>query len=439
MMRVQVQEQTQWLTVDELTASWHKTVQPNPEYQRGSKWRLEQQQLLIDSIFRGYPLPRFYFRMHQEKGVIGTHTETLEVIDGQQRIIAMAAYRSDHWPVPEPQKLRLPKSVKDQRVPWGGLSFSQLGDDLKRKFLDTKLAVVILDPTATDEEVRDLFIRLQAGTALTRQEVRDAWPGNIGPWMERLAGKLDRRPVYSLFDTVDRRGGGSRDSEDSEDRYLDGRQTCAQLLCLFLERRRTGDIPSLRSRVLDEMYHQYTAFDDRGGEAQLFEKLLSLTQEALRGRPYTSGGTKSKITKNTLFSLFLLIQDLDATGRFNVPLEIEKVRAALGEPSQLAPVGKSVDASTIRNHYWWFVTERLASVAFTGLDSRRLFDEQQKETLWSNSGGVCAVCSQPVDRGTEEYDHIVPWWSGGRTEVANGRVVHSRCHRRGRYAGSPLP
>jgi len=187
------------------------------------------------------------------------------------------------------------------------------------------------------------------------------------------------------------------------------------------------------------MYHQYTAFDDRGAEAQLFEKLLSLTQETLRGRPYTSGGTKSKITKNTLFSLFLLIQDLDATGRFNVPLELEKVRAALGEPSQLAPVGKSVDASTIRNHYWWFVTERLASVAFTGLDSRRLFDEQQKETLWSNSGGVCAVCSQPVDRGTEEYDHIVPWWSGGRTEVANGRVVHSRCHRRGRYAGSPLP
>jgi len=99
-INVQVQQQTQWLTVDDLTASWHKTVQQNPEYQRGSKWRLEQQQLLIDSIFRGYPLPRFYFRMHQEKGVIGTHTETLEVIDGQQRIIAMAAYRSDHWPVP---------------------------------------------------------------------------------------------------------------------------------------------------------------------------------------------------------------------------------------------------------------------------------------------------------------------------------------------------
>jgi hypothetical protein len=50
----------------------------------------------------------------------------------------------------------------------------------------------------TPGEIRDLFIRLQSGTALTRQQIRDAWPGNLGPYVERLAGKLDRVPHSKL-------------------------------------------------------------------------------------------------------------------------------------------------------------------------------------------------------------------------------------------------
>ena len=50
------------LSVDAVTGSWaNRSIRPNPEYQRGLQWKRRQQQLLIDSIFRGYPLPRFYF------------------------------------------------------------------------------------------------------------------------------------------------------------------------------------------------------------------------------------------------------------------------------------------------------------------------------------------------------------------------------------------
>lgn len=38
-------------------------------------------------------------------------------------------------------------------------------------------------------EVRDLFIRLQAGTPLTAQEKRDAWPGDFTLFVIRHAGK----------------------------------------------------------------------------------------------------------------------------------------------------------------------------------------------------------------------------------------------------------
>ena len=58
------------------------------------------------------------------------------------------------------------------------------------------------------DEVRDLFIRLQSGTALTRQQIRDAWPGTIGPFIVRLAGKMDSTPSIKLFKQIDRRSRG---------------------------------------------------------------------------------------------------------------------------------------------------------------------------------------------------------------------------------------
>jgi len=70
------------LTVAAVTDSWvNRSVRPNPEYQRGLQWKRRQQQLLIDSIFRGYPLPRFYFELRRTTDPLGTDVSTLDVQD----------------------------------------------------------------------------------------------------------------------------------------------------------------------------------------------------------------------------------------------------------------------------------------------------------------------------------------------------------------------
>ena len=38
-------------------------IDPKPAYQRGAVWSLEKKQLLIDSLLRGYDIPKFYLRM----------------------------------------------------------------------------------------------------------------------------------------------------------------------------------------------------------------------------------------------------------------------------------------------------------------------------------------------------------------------------------------
>ncbi|HEY5748183.1 MAG TPA: hypothetical protein VIU12_19060, partial [Chryseolinea sp.] len=53
-------------------------------------------------------------------------------------------------------------------------------------------------------EVRDLFIRLQAGTPLTAQEKRDAWPGDFTNFVIQHAGKpghklSNPKPFFNQF------------------------------------------------------------------------------------------------------------------------------------------------------------------------------------------------------------------------------------------------
>lgn len=420
------------LTVAAVTDSWaNRSVRPNPEYQRGLQWKRRQQQLLIDSMFRGYPLPRFYFELRRTTDPLGTDISTLDVIDGQQRIIAMTQFRNDEWPLLESDKLPLPPAVKQLPSPWGGLTFSALSADLREQFLTLALPIVLIEDADTPDEVRDLFIRLQAGTPLTTQQVRDAWPGNVGPYIERLAGKLNRQGKFQrLFSAIDRRGGGRGD--ELIDPSLDARQACAQLLCLFIAVEAGQPYPSLGTRSLDDLYHQNTELDVAGDRTQRFEELLTACQTMIVDRR-PAGMSKRAVRKNRLFSLFLLLRDL-RNGPVAFSHAIPKIANRFwaedfdeGEPKG----GRVISPTTIAEHAAWFRRTKLNGLVFPELDARRIFPQDQREAIWNTYAGKCGICGQALIRGEEEYDHVVPWIAGGRTEPNNGRPVHQGCHSRG--------
>ncbi len=425
---MRVAEEPKVLSIRRLTDAWiSSSIRPNPEYQRGSTWRRRQQQLLIDSVFRGYPLPRFYFQQKTSVDVLGNTQVGLDVIDGQQRLIALSQFRQDKWALFDvgDQKVPLPASIRRQVSPWSGKTFSSLPDDLQREFLDVSLSVVLIDQVSGDE-VRDLFIRLQAGTPLTSQQVRDAWPGAVGPFIERLAGKGDRQGQYqALFQAVDRRGQGGRGDVENQDPALDARQTCAQLLLLLLAKERGRGYPSLTSAALNDLYHENTGLDEHGREAVLFQELLTQVQTVVQQRPAASG--RKTIRKNRVFSLFLFMRLL----RFS-PVSIKHILpdiAALfwsGDEDDAEPVGRVASSGTLEKHFLWFVEKRMA-----GLRASRFFSPAQKVEIWNTWEGKCGVCGEALSLGSEEYDHIKPWVLGGRTSIENGRPVHVGCHARG--------
>ena len=91
----------------------HDKIDTNPDYERPTVWTNSQRQLLIDTVLRGYDIPKFYWRR------TGRRPDTYEVVDGQQRLRAIWSYVEGDY--------RLPKdadSVDEYSV--AGLKYEEL-------------------------------------------------------------------------------------------------------------------------------------------------------------------------------------------------------------------------------------------------------------------------------------------------------------------------
>ena len=132
-----------------------------PEYQRQRNlWSDKKKSLLIDSILIDIDIPKLYFN-HIEKN-------SYEVIDGQQRLWAIWGFIDNDY----------------KYVGSGGLTinepkfFSQLSNAEQQQIIGYKLQVTVFD-NATDEYLRELFIRLQLGLLLVTGEKLNAQAGSM--------------------------------------------------------------------------------------------------------------------------------------------------------------------------------------------------------------------------------------------------------------------
>jgi hypothetical protein len=411
----------------------------NEEYQRGAAWSELQKAAFVDSLFRRYPVPALFLHEVQSVGLADAPSVKHEIVDGQQRLNALRDFLAGRYAlfeVSERSRLRIPQSVRAKPAPWAGKRYTELALELKRQLEDAEITVFILGPDSLRDEVRDLFIRLQSGTALSRQQIRDAWPGNLGPFVESLAGKLTRTPSVELFRLIDRRGTRSEE-EDQKDEYVTDRQICAQLLRVFLARQRDPyAYPSVSANELDALYHEFTDFDVDGETARRFKELLALTAAVVQWINTKKPGRKNKMKRLDVLSIFMFLDDLLRTRlRKGGPADVEKLAQRVVDTDGLnKPIGKSTSGTALQKYYEWW-RENVGKDFGILLDSRRVFDDAQKRGIWQRDRGICGVCGKAVSEDTAEYDHFpVPYRDGGPTEVDNGRLVHAGCHERGRQS-----
>src|ERR1700733_20723 len=128
---------------------WHerRELQLAPAFQRRAVWTQRAKSFLIDSIFRGIPLPQFFIReiiLPKEKRTVR------EVVDGQQRLGAILGFVAGEFTV-------LPMHNADL----ARKDFEQLPEGFQKSFLSYSLSVNVLEG-ADDADVLEIFSRINS-------------------------------------------------------------------------------------------------------------------------------------------------------------------------------------------------------------------------------------------------------------------------------------
>lgn len=171
--------------------SWRSAIATDPLYQRESSvWSLDKQQLFLDSLLNGYDVPKFY--LHDLRGE--QPTKVYAIVDGKQRLTAIWSYLDDGFPLAADFRIEpghMPGLPPAAVAPAGPLRFSELDPHWQRVLTGTFLSIVLIRD-ASEEDIEDLFSRLNNGEALNAAERRNAMGGD----MVRLIREVARRPFF---------------------------------------------------------------------------------------------------------------------------------------------------------------------------------------------------------------------------------------------------
>lgn len=185
------------------------TIQP--EYQRNYIYADGKKDVaVIESVLKGYPLGLIYFTKVAE--------DKFEVLDGQQRITSLGRFRTNKFAVV---------------INGAETYFDGLAEDLREKFLQTKL--LIYECEGGESEIKEWFKTINiAGIPLNEQELANAihsgpfvtaakaefsnsQNANIQKWSAYVAGAVNRQDfLRTALDWVSR---GNIDGYMSRHRY----------------------------------------------------------------------------------------------------------------------------------------------------------------------------------------------------------------------------
>lgn len=318
----------------------------------------------------------------------------------------------------------------------GGQSITSLTDDMQDSFKNLELPIAIIE-TENENEVRDLFVRLQSGLPLNAQETRDSWPGGFTDFILWLGGKpsVARYPGHKFFRDILR-------MKPANDRG-NTRQLAAQLSMIAMYRRENKyrDFPDIGSKAITDFYYRHIDFEREGVEAKRLVQILDFLSEALKG---WSG---PKLHGHDAVHLIALADDLwdDYTPawRDNLQDAFEKFQHGLAE-------GKKEKDSEKPNEYWtrygqwtrtnsdkgeriefrhrFYMEKMLNWLQPTPKDGTRTYGYLDRSIIYYGRGKHCDVCGGKVLWDEAEIHHVLPHSEGGETTLENAALVHKACH-----------
>ncbi len=427
------------------------------EYQRENAWNIPQKKLLIDTIFRGMDVPKFYLwkvnhqtlkdggypdgdlkdeykRILDDRLVNQSEVDPhiYEVVDGQQRIRTILEYMGVEPPndfVYRGEWLT-PFHSEDDTPNASGKLFKELNPNQRMVFTQKNLSVVILENSHIDD-IRDMFLRLQNGTPLNAQQKRDAMGSNSG----RAARELAELPFFTKS--------VSFGNTKSEHRWV-----ASQMLNLEVKR----DFTSCTSPMLNKFYEDYKSNEIEPAVSDKAKRILKMLGKIFPDRsPYLKNRgyalslywILSKILKDYKIAPSQYPKIRENFERF----EVRRLEAMKRDYKRKGDdiyqnlsyyFSRSTDAKDAITERHTIITqplfENIALEELPNLDPNRNFSDEEKMILYYRCSGRCQmehngkVCNRKIDYEDAAVDHITPHSKGGKTELNNGRIAHKLCN-----------
>ena len=159
----------------------------SPPYQRrGNLWNKEQKQLLIDSIFNGFDIPKFYFQFMPSKEY------SYAIIDGKQRIEAILGFINDEFPLSSRFEF-IDQTISEQFVNIAGKYYSEIDTiepALLARFWQFQINIVFIDSSESDT-INEMFVRLNSGVTVSTTEKRNANGGLLTRKIQEVCSRSD--------------------------------------------------------------------------------------------------------------------------------------------------------------------------------------------------------------------------------------------------------
>lgn len=370
----------------------------SPEYQRGKVWTRDRKQLLIDTILKGMHVPAVYLRVLEN--------DYFECVDGQQRLSTLFDFFDD--------KIEFSKKYTPK---YGGKKFSELPQNIKDIFEDHEIIVVQLTHS-NDEEIREMFDRLQRGMALTSGEKLNAKLGDI----HNFISDLSQHAFFSRVNVRDYRGAFH--------------QICAQITNLEL-----NGITDVKFKNLEELYNKNKRFDSDSTQAKHIKKVFNFLAKSFTEK------TPELHTRAGIISIFLLVSEIikyysikdqhsliyDFIIDFEQKLiEAEEQENDLDLIKYLNLVSHSSDSGQSIKERHNIIVSKFLNFAdkLELLDSKRGFSESQRIAVYRKFNGICQGknCGKKVSYDDFHADHKIPFSKGGKTTVGNAQLLCSKCN-----------
>lgn len=140
----------------------------HPIQRQSAQWTNLQQSLLVHSILANYPVPAVYVEKTDsaETDDKGKAIYKYSVLDGKQRMTTVFSFINGEYALNEETPAA---EIEGETYELAGKTFGELDEDVRQELLRFKFSIFAFED-ATDDEIEEIFFRLNNSTPLSKPQ-----------------------------------------------------------------------------------------------------------------------------------------------------------------------------------------------------------------------------------------------------------------------------